>query len=169
MKDQLKTTKRVQKIADSIEGEGKELLINIRKKVFQSLDFKNYNEKTKEHEKSIRWKRSANEILGQGYVYEGKACTDIIIAFLGLAKAKGLEGKFVKVYNQKYVHSMAEVKIKESWYYYDIASYNSRPKKGKFTKKEEKEGWRLWKKGKDAWSIGLKNYNDINKISNNPM
>lgn len=165
MKSQIKTTKRLQKIAEFVNGEDIDLLINLRKKVFQSLKFLPYNEETKKDEKKIRWKRTADEIFKEGYVYEGKACTDIVIAFLGLAKAKGFRTRFVKIYKKGAVHSIAEIKIKNKWYNYDIASYKTEPIEGEFTSESSIDGWKLWKKGKDAWDIGLKEYNDIEKIT----
>ena len=50
-------------------------------------------------------KRTADQIFEYGYVYEGKDCTGIVIAYLGIAKARGFDTRFVKVFKEQNVHS----------------------------------------------------------------
>ncbi len=154
MPDQLLLTKRIKDFADSINGEGVELLINLKKLIYKTLVFKQPDK----HERSIRWKRTADQILSDGYVYKGKACTDLVILFLALCSARGFQNRFVKLYNKELVHSVAEIKIGDDWYFFDIASKQKKPIKGQL------KGWKVWKKGKDSWSIGLKQYSDIKNI-----
>lgn len=136
----------------------------LRDVVYKNLNFRPYNEKTKEHEKAIRWRRNAEEILKDGYVYNGKACTDIVIAFMGLCKALGIDTRFVKVKKKEMVHSIAEIKINNECYLFDISRRDSFPERFHISKKNPYNGWKLWQKGTDAWNIGLSGYDDIKKI-----
>ena len=164
MDSQLELTDRIVEIASSVQGTGIDLVIGLKEKVYESLNFRVYGDEIKGHEKSIRWKRTADQIFQEGYVYEGKACTDIVIAYLGLAKARGFDTRFVKVYRGFKVHSIAENLINNEWYIFDVASKNSQLQKGQYFKGISINGWSLWKKGQDAWDLGLKEYNDIGKI-----
>ncbi|MFA4960043.1 MAG: transglutaminase domain-containing protein [Candidatus Pacearchaeota archaeon] len=164
MKNQLELTDRLRNIADSVQGEGLELAIKLKDIVYQLLEFRPYDEKTKDHEHNIRWKRTADQILKDGYVYDGKACTDVVVAYLGLARAKGFDTRFVKVFRSDVIHSIAEIFVDNEWYIYDVASRNSQPQKGEYQKGIPINGWTLWKKGRDAWDLELEEYKDVNKI-----
>ena len=163
MKSQLELTDRIINIANSVDGEGLDLVIGLRNKMYELLEIKPYNESTKHHESMIRWKRTADEIISDGYVYEGKSCTDRVIVFLGLANARNFETNFVKVHNKQLVHSVAEININNNWHIYDVAS-NQKPFLGQYQKGLELNGWYLWKKGKDAWDLELTDYDSIKKI-----
>ncbi len=164
MGSQIEVTREIMKIANSVSGEGIQLIVGLRNKVYELLKFRPYNDDSKEHEHRIRWKRTAHQILNEGYVYQEKACTDIIIVFLGLANARNFETKFVKVSNNQSVHSIAEIKIDDEWFIYDVANSDSVPFKGQFIENVPVNGWTLWKKGRDAWELGLSNHADIKKI-----
>ena len=130
-------------------------LVEIKKIINKSLTIRPYNDETKEHEALIRWKRVAAQILDDGYVYAGKACTDIVILFLAFCHALGLETRFVKVIGEKNIHSIAEIKLDDGWYVYDVSSKSGQPEKGEITGGKPYKGWKLWKKGRDAWDLGL--------------
>jgi hypothetical protein len=164
MTGQLELTDRLRNIADSVQGQGIDLVMGLRDKIFQSLEFRPYNEETKEHEFSIRWARTADQIISDGYVYQEKGCTDIVVAYLGLAKARGFYTRFIKVFAKQSVHSIAEILFDNEWHNFDVASINSQPQKGQYTKGVPINGWYLWKKGQDAWDIGLRKPGDIAKI-----
>jgi len=68
---------------------------------------------------------------------------------------KGYETRFVKLkLLNGDVHSVAEVKAPDGWYIADIDG-NMGIFKGEFVPGQEINGCRLWKKGRDAWDIGL--------------
>lgn len=69
----------------------------------------------------------------------------------------------MKVSNDKTVHSIAEVKLADSWYLFDVSRENI-PVKGSITKETPYQKWRLWKKGRDAWDLGLVEFESISKI-----
>jgi hypothetical protein len=142
-----------------------ETLKDLQGVLFSKLEIRPYNKETKEHEQLIRWKRTASQILNDGYIYEGKACTDIVVLFLAMCKALGLETRFVKVRKDRAVHSIAEIKLNNEWYIFDVSVKNSNPEKGEVTEKSPfQEKWTLWKKGRDAWDLELVNFNSIKKI-----
>jgi len=140
-------------------------LINIRDLIYSRITIRSYDDSVKEHEKEIRWKRTASEIIKDGYVYDGKACTDLTVLFIALCRALGLETNFVKVINDEKVHSIAEVRLNDGWYIFDIANKGSIPLKGVITKESPYKDWKLWKKGRDAWELGLIDFESISKIS----
>lgn len=128
------------------------------------ISIRPYNEETKEHEKKIRWRRTADEILKEGYVYSGKACTDITVLFIAMCKTLGLEAIFVKVAKDSKIHSIAEVRLDDGWYICDVSAKDL-PVKGQITGQTPYKGWRLWKKGRDSWDLGLKDYDSIREIT----
>jgi hypothetical protein len=141
-----------------------ETLIRIRDRMFSKLEIKPFNEETAQHEKAIRWKRTASEILNDCYVYQGKACTDLVVLFISFCLALGLETRFVKLRKGKMVHSVAEIKLSDGWYIFDASDKNSLPVKGEVTPDTPFKDWQLWKKGRDAWDLGLEKFEDIDKI-----
>jgi hypothetical protein len=140
-------------------------LMLVRKKLFSEIEFRPYNDLTKEEEEKIRWKRTGTEVIEDRYVYQGKACTDLIVAFTVLAKAGGVEEtRFVKLKSNEnnMVHSVGEFKLENEWYIFDASNSKSVPEKGEIT---DKYGpFLLWKKGRDAWDLGLTEFDTIRKI-----
>lgn len=158
MSEQIQVTTKLQEIADSVEGDGITLVIGLKDKVHESLETRPYNDETSVHEYSIRWRRTADQILDDGYVYQGKACTDIVIAFLGLAKARGYECLFVKVRGVNGLHSLAEIKADDDWYIFNVTMPDSQPQKGQFVEGIPYKGWVLLGKASDAWELGYKKF-----------
>ncbi|MDP3763952.1 MAG: transglutaminase domain-containing protein [bacterium] len=140
-------------------------LIEIRDRIYKEIEFRPYNDQTKDHEKSIRWKRTAAQILDDGYVYSGKACTDLVVLFLAICRSLNLETRFVKLKKENMVHSVAEIKLEDGWYIFDISNKNNAPLKGEITEKNPYKDWELWKKGKDAWDIDLVDFDSISRIT----
>ena len=139
-------------------------LIILRDLMSAKIAIRPYNDITRNQEKEIRWKRSAGEILNDGYVYSGKACTDLTILFIALCQTLGLKTNFVKVKKDRLVHSIAEVEVAGKWYIFDVANKESGPVAGLITKECPYQDWKLWKKGKDAWDLGLVSFADIENI-----
>ena len=100
-------------------------LVTLRNRLFSHLVFRPYNDVTKEEEKKIRWRRTGAQVLEDGYVYQGKACTDLVVSFTTLAKAGGVKDtKFVKLKNIEtgMVHSVGEFELSDGWYTFDAAN-----------------------------------------------
>jgi transglutaminase-like putative cysteine protease len=132
--------------------------------MYSRLVVRPYDSSAQESEKLIRWKRTAAEILQDGYVYSGKACTDLTVLFIALCRALNLETNFVKLKKENKVHSVAEVKLASGWYIFDVADRTSQPVPGIITAEQPYQGWQLWQKGRDAWDLGLSSWGDIKKI-----
>jgi len=142
-------------------------LVSLRNKMFSSLTFRTYDDSTKEEEKKIRWKRTGAQVLEDSYVYRGKACTDLVVAFLTLARAGGVKGtRFVKLKDEKAgkIHSVAEIELEDGWYIFDVDSTTSVPEKGEIREGVPWDGFFLWKKGRDAWDLGLTEYDTQSKV-----
>ena len=142
----------------------KDELLTIRDLIYSKIKIKSYNDISKEHEKSIRWKRTGVEILNDGYVYEGKSCTDFVVLFLTFCNALNLETKFVKLKKEKMVHSVAEINLNDGWYIFDVSKPDNLPVKGQITEANPYKKWGLWAKGRDAWDLGLTEFESIKKI-----
>lgn len=142
-------------------------LVTLKNLILNSLEFRPYNEQTKKHADSIQWKRTASEILQDGYVYKGKACSDLVIVFLASCKAAGVSGRLVKLAttDEQKGHSIAEVNLNGVWYRLDIASSDSKPFEGELSSESiwNKE-YRVWKKGRDVWDLGLNDIESEKKI-----
>lgn len=126
------------------------------------LEFRPYNESTRKAADDIQWKRTASEIIQDGYVYQNKACSDIVLILITLCKALGLEAQIAKLINLRdaSTHSIAEIKIDGEWYRTDPSMVDPKIVKGLLSpdqiwNKNWQGGWKIWKRGPDLWSIGL--------------
>lgn len=145
-------------------------LVNLRNKIQSTLESKPYNDETKEHANNIQWKRTASEIIKDGYVYDGKSCSDLALVFLTACKAAGIEGCLVKTATLKNdnLHSIVEVKLNGTWYRFDPSMPDSVPREGQLLdEKIRKKGWKVWKRGHDLWELGLEGIEDEEKFMNN--
>ncbi len=161
MSGQLEITETIKKTALNIGGDGKKYLQNVINFINTKIEHRDYNKETEEHEKSIRWKRTADQILKDGYIYKQKGCTDMVILFQALCEAKGYLTMFVKVkeIEGKAIHSVAEVKLPElGWHIVDVAGRTG-IRKGKLDKKDTFGRWMFWRRGHDAWGLGFISYN----------
>ena len=153
---QVRVTDRILGLADDIVGEGVIYIRNVFDYISNNINHRIYDETSIEHEASIRWRRSADQILEDGYVYKQKGCTDEVILFQSLCEAKGYKTRFVKVRGTKgnRIHSLAEVQIGDEWYLVDVGGKLG-IREGKLKEDEEYGGWVYWKRGNDAWSLGF--------------
>lgn len=147
-------------------------LILLIKHIKDSLEFREYNNITCEHADNIQWKRTVSEIIKDGYVYEGKACSDLCMILVALCKASGLEAQLCKLIrvDGKSSHSLAEIKIKNEWCRIDPTFTEPKPFKGylgldQIWNKDWEGGWKVWRRGPDLWSMGLHGIEDESKIT----
>ncbi|MCL5410251.1 MAG: transglutaminase domain-containing protein [Patescibacteria group bacterium] len=152
---QIETTPEIKDLVANIKTPiTPETLVQIRNLMYSKLKMCPYDDSTKEHEKAIRWKRTADEILKDGYVYQEKACTDLTVLFIALCKALDLETSFVKVKKGKMVHSVAEVRLNDGWYVFDVAGTRNTPIKGVITKLSPYKDWQIMAKGQRCVGFG---------------
>lgn len=162
---QIETTTEIKNLLEDITHPFTlDTLIQLKDLMYSKLEILSYNDSTKEHEKSIRWKRTATEILKDGYIYKDKACTDLTVLFIALCRALDLDTNFVKVKKENSVHSVAEIKLDNGWYIFDVSNIKNIPISGIITKDRPYKDWQLWKKERDAWDLRLSEFKDIDKI-----
>jgi hypothetical protein len=114
IKSQIIISDEIKELVAGIESPAtSDTLIEIRNRMYSRLETRPYNQSTREHEKTIRWKRTSAEIIKDGYVYTGKACTDQMILFMALCEAFHLTTRFVKLKKYNEVHSVAEIKLED--------------------------------------------------------
>lgn len=157
-KSQVEVDQNVLNFLGDLKIKNPDDLVTLRKLIQSSLEFRPYNDETKKHADSIQWKRTASQIIEDGYIYEGKACSDIAIVFLAACKAVGVEGLLVKLIktDKKETHSIVEVKLKDSWYRIDPSMLDGEPFKGQLTSESVwNKKHKVWKKGKDVWDLEL--------------
>lgn len=132
-------------------------LLILKDRILGQLEFRPYNNETKKQADGIQWKRTASEILRDGYVYSGKACSDLVVVFLALCKAAGIEGRLVKLISsdKTKTHSIAEVNLNGAWFRLNM-SPSDIPYEGELTDESvwNKE-YKVWKKGRDVWDLGF--------------
>lgn len=170
-KSQIEVDGRVKNFLGGVIVETKDDLIVLKKLIDSKIEFRPYNEQTKDLADSVQWKRTASEIIGDGYVYTGKACSDIAIVFLALCKAVGLEGFIVKLrtLDNAHTHTIVEVKLADDWYRFDPSMKDGVPSRGQLAddqvwNKKWLGGWRIWKRGRDLWELGLCSIDDEERL-----
>ena len=158
-KSQIETDKYIIDFLGDFKVEEYMDMVKLRSHIQNSLKFREYNEQTKKNENNIRWKRTASEIIQDGYVYRGKDCSDLSIIFLALCKALGISGSLVKLatLSNNNTHSIVAIELDNQWYRLDISMTDSIPLKGQLPddQKLKKIGWKVWKVGHDLWDLGL--------------
>jgi len=107
---QVEVTDEIRKIAAEIKSAGKKEIIALRRLLFAKVKQMDLDE---EDELRIRWRRTATEILRDGYVYKHKGCSDMCVAYIALARARGLDAKYERLYwpEKKAVHAVIEAPL----------------------------------------------------------
>ena len=161
-KNQTEVTETVKNFLGDYRINKPDDVIPLIKHIKNFLEFREYSQRTKQHADSIQWKRTATEILNDGFVYSGKACSDLVIILIALCRAADIEAQLLKFIRTdgKSTHSIAEFKINGDWYRIDPTLTEPKPFKGYLTddqiwNKDWEGGWKVWKRGTDLWSMGL--------------
>ena len=170
-KSQIEVDKNITDFLGDMPIKTSDDLVKLRDKILSTLENRLYNDKTKEHADSVQWKRTASEIISDGYVYDGKSCSDLVLVFLTACRAKGIKGHLIKLVSiaDKNSHSIVEVKLDDGWYRLDPSMLGFLPKKGQMTNEilrnnAKSKDWMIWKKGKDLCEIGLNGIEDEKKV-----
>lgn len=171
-KSQVETTQMILEFLGDYKINNAADLPPLIKRIKDFLEIREYNELTKIHADSIQWKRTATQILEDGYVYKGKSCSDLVLVLIALCKALALEAQLVKLVNLPNTssHSIAEIKINGEWYRVDPSMNEPKVVKGSLESedvwnKDSSGGWKVWKKGVDLWSMGLSGIDSEKSIS----
>lgn len=142
-------------------------LIDLKDFILGSLEFRPYNNVTKQEAVAVQWRRTASQILSDGYVYQGKACSDVAVVFLALCRAAGVTGQLVKLrsIDGTKTHSIVEVDLLGQWYRIDPSSRDAVPFLGQLNSESVwNKQYKVWKKGRDVWDLGLESAEDEQKI-----
>ncbi|MBU2590295.1 MAG: hypothetical protein KKB39_06040 [Nanoarchaeota archaeon] len=140
-----------------ITGKGSELSKNIGRKI---LSVTKKIELPNEEEKKMRWKRTATQILKDGWVVKGKSCTDITVLFIAVAKAKGIKAIFVKLYSIKRQMLHAAVELPGENSILDATTGRRDNSSNEILFDE----YKVYKKGRDSWDIGLSGVEDMPSV-----
>lgn len=163
-KTQLEPSEKIMNFINGITLASPADLVDLKIKMRHALKVIPYDDTTREREERQRWTRTAAKIFDDGFIFSKNACTDLVILFMGLCAAAGLETRFVKVKKEyPQMHSIAEIKLNGEWYIYDLAD-NNNPEKGEIHPNVIYRGWYLWKKGRDSWDVDLCKFEDMEKI-----
>lgn len=139
-----------------------ERLLEIREALKTRLKAHPYTEEVADHERSIRWKRTAAEIFDDGYYYDDQDSADLTIVFLSLCRALGCtRTRFIRVRDGSTFHSIVEVQLNDGWYIFDVAAPDSRPVQDEISPVRPYGRWRLVRKGRDPWDVGLDRMNEM--------
>lgn len=161
--DQTKPNTFVKKISNSLEGDNLvELLIKIKEWVRYNIKPVILNQKDDD---KILWKRSGNQIIKEKFTSKTRGCTDYVIAFLTLCRAKNIKANFLKVRKGLMLHSLAEVIDNNRRIIVDLTNTQLPPIYFNLTYKNNFNRWRLLKRGKDSWSLSFKSYKDLRRYS----
>ena len=157
IKSQVEVDENILNLLGNQKINTQEDITTIIKLIHNYLEFKPYNKETEKHADSIQWKRTASEIIKDKYVYEGKSCSDLAIIFLAICKAAGIEGRLVKLsaINGDQTHSIVEFKLNDKWYRVDTSDKDAKVFEGELTAESNWNGFKVWKKGRDVWDLGL--------------
>ena len=154
--EQTQITPEIQKIADQIEGEGVVFIFNLLEWVHKNIAMKRSNFPNGLEFNDLFCQRTATQIIGDGY---GAGCTDFALAFIPIARAKGIPTKYVECINKSYFpgdlqrvagHVFAECFIQGKWRTAD-------PTAGNLNIGKNYSKYVIFEKGLDSWDLGIKN------------
>ena len=102
-------TPAIKEAASKIGGDGLTFVENALRYIRDTIESKPYGDAVIDEERKIRWSRTADKVLSDGYVYKTKGCTDLVVLFQALCEARGYSTNFLRI-NDRIVsinHSMA--------------------------------------------------------------
>lgn len=169
---QIEVDQTVISFLGDLKIENPEDLVVLKNLILRKLKFRSYNSKTKKHADGIQWRRTASEIIKDGYVYEGKACSDLAVVFLALCKVNKIEGQLVKLITVDGTdsHSIVEIKLNKKWFRIDPSSNDSVSFEGRLNNESIwNKKYKIWRKGRDVWDLGLCDISAESKISNKQL
>ncbi|MBI2482670.1 transglutaminase domain-containing protein [Candidatus Uhrbacteria bacterium] len=166
-KSQTEVDQRITNFLHGMRIETADDLVLLRKKIRGKLEFRPYNGETKAHADSVQWKRTASEIIGDGYVYAGRSCSDLALVYLALCKSMGIDGYLVKLRSLDHAktHTIVEVRLGDVWYRLDPSMPDGVPFVGQLTADQVWNtkwlgGWKVWRRGHDLWEMGFGSNNE---------
>jgi len=157
-KSQIKVDDNVKKLLGGLKISEPQNLVVLKDIILNYLTFCPYDKDTKIKADRLQWKRTASEIIRDGYVYTGKACSDLAIVYLALARAARRTGQLVKLisFEGQKTHTIVEIELDKGWYRLDPSAIDSQPFAGQLAADAIwNNKYKVWKKGRDLWDLGL--------------
>ncbi len=156
---QIETSPKIKTLIKNLKSDGIELIFDILKITHKNLkaDYQNPDKL-----KYFR-QRTADEILKSGI---SCGCTDYALVVIAFLKAKGIEAQYVETFRRKWLeskekniegHVFIEVDINDQKYIIDA-------ERACLIKWYDR--YVVYKKGRDSWDIGIKNFKDMERIAN---
>lgn len=152
--EQTKITKRIKKISRSLKEDDK------KKTIKNIISWIHKNLKKKSYDKKVFRKRTADEIIEDGYI---TGCTDASLVLIVMCRSLKIPAMYVeaKKEGEEAGHVWARIYINKKWI--DVC-----PSSGKigfkidefYRNKEDKGKYFEVETGLDSWDIGIKSIND---------
>lgn len=157
MKSQLAAGKNIKAVTKGLDITSPEDLVLVKRAFLSKLRLLPLVGENIQRELQIRWSRTAEQILEDGFVYNTKACTDIVIVFLAIMRDLSVESKFVKAKSSSDLHSFAYIVIDNVGYYFDVSAQDALPIKTDGVNMLPYAGYSIVGVGKDSWDISYIN------------
>ena len=154
--EQTQITPEIQKIADQIEGRDVIFIFNLLGWVHGNIVMERSNFPNGAEFNDVFRQRTADQIIKEGY---SSGCSDFALAFIPIARAKGIPTKYVECINKSYFpgdlqrvagHVFAECFIQGKWRTAD-------PTAGNLNIGKNYSKYVIFEKGLDSWDLGIKN------------
>jgi len=154
--EQTQVTPEIQKIADQIGGEGVVFIFNLLEWIHKNIAMKRSDFPNGLKFNDLLCQRTANQIIEDGY---GAGCTDFALAFIPVARAKGIPTKYIEGIHRDWIknpdpkhvkgHVFANCFIDGKWRTADPTSSN-------LNTRENYLNYVVYAKGLDSWDLGIR-------------
>ena len=152
---QTKITPEIKQIAESIEGDDLIFIFYLLEWIHNNIAYKGGKLPKGIEFNDIFRQRTAEQIIKEGY---SSGCSDFTLAFIPIARAKGIPTKYVECINENYFksnlqnvagHVFAECYIRDKWITVD-------PSAGSLFINKNYSKYVVYEKGLDSWDLGIK-------------
>ncbi len=155
---QTESTERIKEIGHTIEG-------SFVEKVLTILDIVSKLPLRQENKESIFRRRTADQILSDGFV---TGCTDIALVFIALLRTVGIPSKYVETIDEDWLQNGGD---NITGHVYVNAFDGSRwriidPMKKVIDANPDQDGRVNYKEGLDSWDIGIDSFDMLIKQFN---
>jgi transglutaminase-like putative cysteine protease len=153
--NQTKITPKIREISNSIEGNDINFIFILLDWVHNNIAYKGGKLPKGIEFNQIFRQRTGIQIIEDGY---SSGCSDYVLAFIPLARAKGIPTKYVECINKDYFsgdlqkvagHVFAECFVKDRWITID-------PTAGNLNRGLNYSRYVIYGKGLDSWDLGIR-------------
>jgi transglutaminase-like putative cysteine protease len=154
---QTEITEEIRDIAETIHGEGLSFVANALSWVEDNIK----PEKEIEKKNNLFRKRTADQIIKNKF---STGCTDTALAFIAIARAKGIPTKYVEAIDKQWLkseeeenikgHVFAECFVDDRWFLID-------PTMLLIHAKNVYPYHEIYAEGLDSWDVGIRSFEDL--------